>query len=75
MSLGQPGSEGEGFADVLFFQIRKILKHFCNRPARCECLYNHPDSYSHSANAGFPPHNVGVHRDAVELLHGHMIAH
>lgn len=57
-----------------------VLRYTGNRPTIALCAPSrhgfdqHPNRHAHAANAGLAAHDLGVHRDASELLHVGIIA-
>ena len=64
----------ESFANIRLFDIREIGKQLFDGAAGRQRLDNHADGYAHATDAWLAAHDLGIHRNAVELLHVVMTA-
>jgi hypothetical protein len=72
--LSQPSGESESFANVRLFDIREIRQQLFDGASGCQRLYEHTDSHAHATDARLAAHDLGLHRNAVELLQVAVIA-
>ena len=75
VSLCPLGSECESIADVRLFEVGKIGEQLLDRAAGRKGLDDHACRHTHSSNARFTAHDIGIHRNAAELVHVVMIMH
>ena len=60
---------GQGFLEVTFLQIGVGFENNFLGMSRSHQAHNRPNGDTHPANAGFPPHHLGIERDSRERLH------
>ena len=69
MPLSQECSEGERFENIRLFDIWEVGQQLFGGAAGRHGPDDHADGHAHATDAWLPAHNLGIHRDAVELLH------
>ena len=73
VSLRQAGGKGERLANIHFLEIRKVCQQLLDCAPSGQPLDDHSDGHAHAADARLAAHDLGIHRNAVELLHPVMI--
>ena len=74
MPLSQTRGEGERPADIRFFDIREVGEQLLDRAPGGHRPNDPSDGHTHAADAWFAAHDLGIHSDAVELVHVVIIA-
>ena len=74
VTLSQAGGERESLADILFFQVWKVGQQLIDCAGGREGFHDHSDGHAHAPDTRLAAHYLGVHRDALKLLHVIMIA-
>lgn len=69
MPLSQARSEGESFENIRLLDIREVGEQLFDGAAGRHGSDDHADGHAHAPDARLAAHNLGIHRDAVELLH------
>ena len=73
--LSQMCGEGKSLANIGLFDIGEVRQQLLDSAAGRRRLDDHSDGHTHTSDAWFAAHDLGIHRDAFESLHDAMIAH
>ncbi len=72
-SLSKARGEGEGFTDILLFEIGKVSQQVLDAAARGNRLDNHANSHAHPSDAWLAAHDFRINGDAPQFLHAAII--